>query len=154
VSTAHTQTVVGNAMKYIILFNILFLIGLNNPQNGGIEKEKDCPLNELKRTVNYKKEIERVASLKKDTVVALERINVNDKSYSSVIDIKENENHVWLIVEDRTKKDSILMHYSDYVEYFQGINTSFDIQNCQLIIETIYSTEEEPECKTVDIVKL
>ncbi|MFD1316724.1 hypothetical protein [Namhaeicola litoreus] len=141
-------------MKYIILFSILFLIGFNNPQIGGIENGKDCPLNELKRTVEYKKEIEKVRSLKKDTIVALESIKLNDIKYSSVMDIKENENHVWFIVESKTENDSILINYSDYVEYFQEINTRFDLENCQLIIETIYSTEEELDSKSVDIVNL
>ena len=62
--------------------------------------------------------------------------------------------HVWFIVEDKMKKDSVLLHYSDNVEYIQEVNTDFDLEKCQLIIETISSTVEEPECKSVEIVKL
>ena len=141
-------------MRYIILINILLLIGFNNPQFERIEYSDDCPLNMLDRTLEYKKEVEKIASKRNDTVVTLDIIELRDTNYSSKAKITENEIHVWLIVEDKMKKDSVLIHYSDNVEYFQEINTDFDLENCQLIIETISSTEEEPECNSVEIVKL
>ncbi|MXV37756.1 hypothetical protein GO491_03535 [Flavobacteriaceae bacterium Ap0902] len=141
-------------MKYIILFNILFIFGFGKPKNIMVENSRDCPLNMMNRTVNYKKEIAKFASLKKDSIISLETVQINDTKYTTVLDFKDNENLVWLLIENQTKGDSILLHYSDYVEYLQEVNTRFDLEKCQLIIETIYFTGEERDCKSIDRIKL
>jgi hypothetical protein len=101
------------------------------------EEPVSCVLNKLPKTIDYLKNIKRIQELQKDTIVILEKEVIGDKTYTTTLDIKENEIVAWIEIEaNGAQKNRIEIHREDYVESFLTISTKIDLQNCKLLIKT------------------
>jgi hypothetical protein len=111
----------------------LFLLSCSNKN----EEPVGCVLNKLPKTVDYLKNIEKIQELHKDTIVILEKEVIGDKTYTTTLDIKENEIVAWIEIDTKgSPKNRIEIHREDYVESFLTISTKIDLQNCKLLIKT------------------
>jgi hypothetical protein len=119
--------------KFYSIFISLLLLSCSNKN----EEPTGCVLNKLPKTVDYLKNMEKIQDLHRDTIVILEREVIGEKTYTTTLDIKENELVAWIEIEAKgAKKDTIEIHREDFVEYMVTRATTFDLQNCKLVIKT------------------
>jgi len=136
-------------MKYKLLLIILTLISCKTepkkPVKLGInsngieihesttpEKEIDCVLSKLKKTVDYKNELKKYSEINGDTLIEIEKKKIGVNSYRTVFENRESEQYLWLLIEKESEVDSILIEYKDYVEYLFTVESEFDLDKCQI----------------------
>lgn len=114
----------------------------------------ECILHKLSKTLDYSKRIEQLQELAIDTLVLLEKEKIMENTYSTFLDIKQNEIKAWMVIEnDKGLQNKIILHQEDYVEYVLTITSQFDKNNCKIIRTTKTSDLEtnKTTVKTEDI---
>ncbi len=154
-------------MKYKLLLIILTLISCNTEpkksvelriNSNGIEiKEStktegkiNCALSELKKTIEYENEFKKYKEYSGDTLITFDKKYINGVTYKTIFDLRVHEQYVWFLNENenKSKTDSLLIHYEDIVEYYIIIQSEFDLSQCEIIITEIENYSIEGEQKT------
>ena len=159
-------------MKYKLLLIILTLIscktepkkpvelrinsnGIEIQESTKPEKEINCALSELDKTVDYKNELKKYAEINGDTLIEIERKKIGINDYRTVFEISEFEQNLWLLIEKETGTDSILIQHEDYVEYIFVVESEFDLEKCEISkTETEYFMSGEPEKTEIKTINL
>jgi hypothetical protein len=159
-------------MKYKLLLIILTLISCKSEPKKSVElrinadrieiyestkseKEIECALLKLKKTMDYKNELKKYEGINGDTLIEIEKIRVGINNYRTVFEISEFEQNLWILIEKETKTDSILIQHEDFVEYLFTVESEFDLDKCEIRkTETEYFMSGEPEKTEFKIIKI
>ncbi len=120
----------------------------------GAEATKvQCVLGELSKTVDYKNELKKFTEINQDTLIEIENKKIGEVNYRTILDIGEVEQKLWLLIEKENITDSILIHYEDYVEFLFEVQSTFDLEKCEIRqVETFFDEEpEKTEVKTIPL---
>ncbi len=109
----------------------------NNKDSISNKVPAECILKRLPKTLDYLKSLQTIQKISSDTLVQLEKVKLIDKTYTTLLDIKENEVKAWInIVNSNGDSIKIELHQEDYVEYIIKVATTFDIKSCSAIRRT------------------
>ena len=109
----------------------------NNKDSISNKVPAECILKRLPKTLDYLKNLQTIQKISSDTLVQLEKVKLIDKTYTTLLDIKENEVKAWInIVNSNGDSIKIELHQEDYVEYIIKVATTFDIKSCSAIRRT------------------
>ena len=122
---------------YILYLSTLMLSCDNNKDSISNKVPAECILKRLPKTLDYLKNLQTIQKISSDTLVQLEKVKLIDKTYTTLLDIKENEVKAWInIVNSNGDSIKIELHQEDYVEYIIKVATTFDIKSCSAIRRT------------------
>lgn len=116
---------------YILSLSTLMLSCVNNKDSISNKVPAECILKKLPKTLDYLKYLQSIQKISSDTLVQLEKLKLVDKTYTTLLDIKENEVKAWINIVNRNgDSNKIELHQEDYVEYIIKVATTFDLNSC------------------------